>query len=197
MKNIYKVLFFTLILLFFVLIDNVQANSISSIDMIIYVDQYGNAQVTETWNCTTDEGTECYHPYYNLDNSMITNLSVKEGSKSYSTTSPWNTSGSWASKAYKCGINYISNGLELCWGISEHGSHTYEVSYTITNFVAELSDAQMLYWTLIPYDFSEPIGKVYIKIYSDFGYASDTPVWGYGNKGGTCYVYDGYIEMRI
>ena len=195
MKKIYKILFFTFIFLFFVFINTAQANSISSINMDIYVDKSGNAYVTEVWNCNVTQGTESYHPYYNLGNSKITNLTVSENGRTYTTLSSWNTSASFDSKAYKCGINYISNGLELCWGISSYGSHSYTVKYTITNFVSQLTDSQMIYWTLIPYDFSNPIGEAYIKIYSDFDYDFDTPVWGYGKYGGTCYVYDGYIEM--
>lgn len=220
MKKVYKVLFFTFIFLFFIFVSNVDANSISSINMNIYVDNNGDAHVTEVWDCNVTQGTECYHPYYNLGNSKIINLSVSEGNKVYdhlgsletnksfsdgNTTytfhnnyySYWNTNASFADKAYKCGINKISNGVELCWGISKYGSHTYTVNYTITNFVSSLTDSQMIYWTLIPYDFSNPIGNVYIKIYSDFDYDFETPVWGYGNYGGTCYVYDGYIEVRI
>ena len=196
MKKIYKILFFTFIFLFLILITNVQANSISSINMDIFVDNSGTAHVTEVWDCNVTQGTESYHPYYNLGNSEITNLSVEENNRQYTTLSSWNTSASFDTKAYKCGINKISNGIELCWGISSYGKHTYTVKYEITNFVSELTDSQMIYWTLIPYDFSTAIGKAYIKISSDFDYDSSTPVWGYGNYGGTCYVYDGYIEME-
>ena len=80
--------------------------------------------------------------------------------------------------------------------MSEYGSHTYTAKYTITNFVSETSDAQMIYWTLIPYEFSSSIGNAYVKIYTDFDIADTTDVWGYGNYGGTAYVYDGYIEMQ-
>lgn len=196
MKKIYKVLFLTFLFLFLVFIGNVHANSISSITMDIYVDNNGNANVTEVWDCNVSQGTESYHPYYNLGNSQITNLSVSEANKTYTTLPSWSTSASFDYKAYKCGLNKISNGVEICWGISSYGKHTYTVNYTITNFVSELTDSQMIYWTLIPYEFSNPIGRAYIKIHSDFDYSQDIPVWGYGNKGGTCYVYDGYIEME-
>lgn len=61
----------------------VEANSISKIDMDIYIDKNGDAQVTETWTCSTNKGTEVYHPYYNLENSKITNLRVSEGTREY------------------------------------------------------------------------------------------------------------------
>lgn len=174
----------------------VEANSIQKISMDIYVKENGDAQIKEVWNCNTSQGTEVYHPYYNLGNSQIKDLTVREGSTKYTTLSKWNTSGTLSSKANKCGLNKISNGVEICWGISSYGSHTYTVEYTITNFVSELTDSQMIYWTLIPYDFSTSIGQVYIKIYTNFKILDTIDVWGYGNYGGTAYVYNGYIEMQ-
>lgn len=174
----------------------VKANSINKISMDIYINNKGEATVTEVWNCTANQGTEVYHPYYNLGKSQIKNLTVREKGINYETLSSWNTSGTLSSKAYKCGINKISNGVEICWGISEYGSHTYTVQYTITNFIAQLTDSQMLYWTFIPYDFSNSIGKAYIKVHTDFKIPDTVGVWGYGNYGGTAYVYNGYIEMQ-
>lgn len=195
----FKYLKLVLISVVFILIlgfkTQVQANSINSIDMDIFIDDYGNANVTEVWNCRTNEGTESYHPYYNLGNSIITNLTVSDRTQSYTTLERWNTSGSLSSKAYKCGINKISNGVELCWGISNYGNNTYTVKYNISNFVSELTDSQMVYWTLIPYDFSVPIGSVKIKIHSNSYFEDTIDVWGYGNYGGLCYVNNGSIYM--
>ena len=197
MKKILKIfLMFIFCLLIFSISKNVEANSISRIAMDIYVDNNGNATVNETWTCTTNTGTEVYHPYYNLGKSKIENLTVRENGKNYQTLSSWDTSGTLSEKAYKCGINKITNGVELCWGISSYSSHVYEVSYTISNFIAELKDSQMLYWTFIPHDFSNSIGSAYIKIHTDFDIPDSVDVWGYGNYGGTAYVYDGYIEMQ-
>lgn len=175
---------------------NVEANSIDKIAMDIYVNNSGDATVTETWNCNVSQGTEVYHPYYNIGNSQIKDLSVTDNDKAYTTLNFWNTSGTLNSKAYKCGINSVANGVELCWGISEYGIHTYTVKYTITNFVSQLTDSQMIYWTLIPNNFSNSIGTAYIKIHTDFNIPSYVGVWGYGNYGGSAYVYGGYIEMQ-
>ena len=197
MKKTLKIfLIFLFALILFSLGKCVEANSIQKISMDIFIDNNGDAQVTETWNCKVTQGTEVYHPYYNLGNSQIKNLSVTDGNTKYTTLSSWNTSGTLSSKANKCGINKISNGVELCWGISSYGSHTYTAKYTITNFVSELTDSQMIYWTLIPYDFSTSIGQLYIKIHTNFKIADTIDVWGYGNYGGTAYVYNGYIEMQ-
>ena len=197
MKKIVKIsLIFIFCLLIFSISKKVEANSISKIAMDIYVDNNGNATINETWTCTTNSGTEVYHPYYNLGKSEIENLTVKENGRTYQTLSSWDTSGTLSEKAYTCGIHKITNGVELCWGISSYGSHVYEVSYTISNFIAELQDSQMLYWTFIPYDFSDSIGSAYIKVHTDFDIPDSVDVWGYGNYGGTAYVYDGYIEMQ-
>ncbi len=197
MKKTIKILFvFIFALALFSIGNKVQANSIQSISMDIFVDNNGDAYVTETWKCNVTQGTEVYHPYYNLGNSVIKDLTVMDGNTEYEQLEYWNTSGTLESKANKSGINQLSDSVELCWGISQYGSHTYTAKYTITNFIAETSDAQMIYWTLIPYEFSNSIGNAYIKIYTNFDIADTTDVWGYGNYGGTAYVYDGYIEMQ-
>ena len=174
----------------------VNANSIEKISMDIFVDDSGNATVQEVWNCNTNQGTEVYHPYYNIGNSKITDLNVSENGKTFTNIGNWDTSKSIKEKANKCGINKESNGVELCWGMSSYGSHIFNVNYKITNFVSELTDSQMIYWTLIPQNFSTSIGKVYIKIHTNFNIANSVGVWGYGNYGGTAYVYNGYIEMQ-
>ena len=196
MKKVFKILFFALLAYaLFTLGKTVSANSINRISMDIFVDSNGNANVTETWNCYSNQSTEIYHPYYNLGNSEITNLSVSMDSTQFETLSSWDTSASFDEKAYKAGINRVSNGVELCWGISEYGTNTYRVNYTVTNFVSNLTDSQMIYWTFIPYDFSDRIGQVFINISSDLYFPSSIDVWGYGNEGGTAYVDNGTITM--
>ena len=194
MRKLSKVVFLSVILFIFPLV--VKANSISKINMDIYLDDNGTAHVTETWSANLNQGTEGYKPYYNIGNAKITNFKVSENGKEYTYDDYWNTNSSFDDKAYKNGINYISNGLELCWGISEYGYHDYVLTYDIEGFVASLTDADMIYWTLIPYELSSKPGDVHIKIYADDYFSQDLDVWGYGNYGGTAYVYDGYIEMN-
>lgn len=188
-----KILIF---LIGFMFIGNVSANEIKSINMNIYIDNQGTAHVTETWDANLTSGTEGYKPYYNIGTSEFENFTVSMDKTEYTPLNNWSVSGTLTSKSYKSGINYISNGLELCFGISSYGKHIYTLKYDITNFVTRTNDADMVYWTLMPYDFSASPDKVYIKIYSDFEYENTLDVWGYGNYGGTAYVYDGYIEME-
>lgn len=194
MKKIFKFISIAILLFIFPLV--VKANSISKIDMDIYVDDNGTAHVTETWSANLNQGTEGYKPYYNIGNASITNFKVSENGKSYTYKDYWNTDDSFDEKAYKNGINYISDGLELCWGISSYGYHNYVLTYDIEGFVASLDDADMIYWTLIPYELSSKPSDVHIKIHTNNYLSDSVPVWGYGNYGGTAYVYDGYIEMN-
>ena len=178
---------------------NVYANDIESIKMDIYVDQNGDAHVKEEWVADLNEGTEGYKPYYNLGQSQITDYTVTMNGKNFSTLNYWDVDASFYNKSYKAGINKITDGYELCFGISEYGTNKYIMNYTITNFVSQTADADMIYWQLIPYNLSDKPEYVYVKIYSDFSYADDLPVWGYGygdsNNHGYAYVYDGYIEL--
>ena len=197
MKKILRIFLIMIFLItIFSIFQVVEANSIQKISMDIYVDSNGDAHITEIWECKTTEGTEVYHPYYNLGDSTIKDLTVSEGGKQYTTLLYWDTEGTLSNKAYKCGLIRKSDGIEICWGMNSHGVHSYEVKYTITKFVSELTDSQMIYWTLIPYEFSSKINSAYIKIYTDFNIEDTIDVWGYGNYGGTAYVYDGYIEMQ-
>lgn len=190
----FSIILFTIV--FMISFNVVNANSISSIDMDIFIDESGDAHITEVWDCFAVEDSEWYHTYNNLNRSEIKNFSViDEDGIVYEFVSDWNIIGSFQDKKYKCGLNYTSKGTELCFGISEYNARKkYTAQYTITNFVTNLNDSQMIYWTLV--DFSQKIGKVYIKIYSDFKYDSSVGVWGYGNYGGIAHINDGYIEMQ-
>lgn len=196
MKKI-KYLLFLIIGLCFT--NTVYANDIKSITMDIYVDNFGDAHIKEVWNANLFSGTEGYKPYYNMGNSKIINYQVSMNGRAFTTSSYWNVDASFESKKYRAGIHTISDGYELCFGISEYGNNTYTMEYTITGFVARVDDSDMIYWTLIPHDLSDKPKYVYIKIYSDFKYEDTLDVWGYGygNKKnqGYAYVYDGYIEL--
>ena len=190
MKKVYAIIGIILILMCSV----VQANEMRSIDMNVFIDENGNANVTETWQYYSDSGTECYHSYKNLGNSKIKNLIVSDDVMTYEILDGWDVNGSFDDKKYKCGINNTSDGIEICWGISEYGNKDYVVNYVITNFVSELNDSQMAYWELIPQGTAPQ--EASITIWSELDYEDTLPVWGYGNYGGFCYVADGKIEMK-
>ena len=65
-----KLLILSIVLLF-ISYTNVYASSIDTIDMDIKLDENGTATITETWKANVTQGTEGWHPYYNLGNSEI------------------------------------------------------------------------------------------------------------------------------
>lgn len=184
------------LVLFITSISLVKANTISGIYMDIYVDIEGTATVTETWEANVSEGTEGWHPYFNIGNSKITLLAASMDNKPFSILDYWNENSSLSGKAYKAGLYYPeSNEVDICFGITSYGTHTYKIKYTISNFVSTTEDSDIIYWTLFPYDFSARPDNVTIKIYSDEKFSNTLDVWGYGKYGAPCYVYDGRIEM--
>lgn len=193
MKTLKRLLVF---IFFFLFMSTAKANSISSINMDIHVDNNGTAHIKEIWNANLNEGTEGYKPYYNLGNSEIKNFKVSLNGKTFTYMPSWNINASFDNKAYKNGLNISGEKVELCFGISKYGNNSYVMEYDITNFVSVVEDAQIIYWTLIPQQLSSTPDKIYIKIHSDFRYEDNLDVWGYGNYGGEAYVYDGYIEMK-
>lgn len=194
-----KIKYFLILLVSIFFIGNVNAQDIKEINMDIKISQDGTAHITENWIIKFDKNedlTEVYKPYYNLGSSEFKNFKVSLNNNNYTYIDNWDIDEDFNYKKYKNGFNYTDEGIELCWGISEKGkTNNYKISYDITNFVAKVSDADMVYWTLVPHNLNDSPEKVYIKIYSDFKYDSDLPVWGYGNLGGYAYVYNGYIEM--
>ena len=181
----------------FLFTNQVKASSIDSINMDIYVDKNGNANIEETYKANVTEGTEGYHPYFNLGNSTIEFNSVTDDLGNNYSVKDWDINDSFGTKAKKFGVYKTGDEVDLCWGITKYGNRTYKLNYKINNFIYKTTDEyQVLYWTLIPKGLSSSPGKVYIKIHSDEAYSKELPVWGYGNYGGIAYVYDGYIEFQ-
>ena len=175
-------------------INGVKAESISSIKMDVYVDSNGDAHVTEVWEAYPTEKTEYYHAYYNIGESSITDLKVKDEEHEY-TYIDWDVDGTIDDKKYHYGYNYDYDGVELCFGKSSYHRHTYTLTYTIKNFVYNTTDdKQVMYWTMLNKVNPAP-SSVEIKIYGDTPFSDTLPVWGYGNYGGEAYVYDGAIYL--
>ena len=186
--------------IFFLLILSVKshANSINSINMKINIDKNGNAKVEEEWDATLSQGTEGYRAFKNSKYSdiSISDFSVEtDNGKEFTTLSSWNTSASFDSKSYKCGIHKISNGVELCWGISKYGTNKYILKYTINNFVSQYTDNQGIYLNLINLD--QAVGEAKITISSDVAEFSldNSRIWGFGYEGDIVFS-DGDIVMN-
>ena len=184
------------ILCFFSSIMIVNASSIDEIKMDIYIDEDGTATITETWNAYVNQGTEGWHPYFDIGESEIEVIEASMDGKEYEIESYWNEQASLSGKAYKAGTYRVdSRELDVVFGVTDYGRHEYQVTYKITNFVSTLTDADVIYWQLMPYDFSTEPGNVIITISSFFEIPDSVDVWGYGKSGAPCYVADGKIHF--
>lgn len=192
MKRI-KYLIFSLMLVF-CSITFVKANTIYSIDVTAELDNEGNAKITEVWNMSVDKGTEVYKPMGNFGNSEIGNFHVSENGMDYLSLNTWNTNGTLESKKNKNGINYTSNGIELCWGMGSYGKHTYTLTYDVSNAIYNVDDAQVLYWKFINDNMNPAPQKFSVTVKGPNYYEDTLDVWGYGYKG-YAYVSNGVISM--
>lgn len=169
-------------------------NDIYSKNANIYINKDGSANVTETWDVKGQDGTEWYIPLTNLGQSEILNYSVSMDGKDL-TSKSWNINESISKKAGYYGINYVDNGLELCFGKTDYKRHTFVVKYTITNFVFTTSDADVISWRIFEYQNSSTNWENFtVNIKSFYSFPDTLDVWGYGYKG-YAYVKDGVIQM--
>jgi len=193
MKKITKVLL--ILYCFSIFVFDVRAdNIVKSINITAQLEKDGTMHVTEIWNMNTDEGTEVFKEELNLGQMKITNFKVRDTNKEYTELSLWNVNGSFNDKKYKYGINYVSNGIELCWGISKYGNNTYTITYDIENVIFNVNDAQVLEKRLIN-TLNTPAKSFSVVISGPYFYPNTLDVWGFGYKG-YAYVENGKIYMQ-
>ncbi len=185
-----------IILLLSILFINISVyaqNVIYKIDMDIYLDQNGNARVTEKWDVKGDNGTEWFKRYTNLGNSTITNFTVSmDGIKLEQKN--WNINESLEQKKGYYGINSLDEGIELCFGKYDYNHHVFTLNYDISNFVFNASDAQILYWNLIDKLEKVDFQKFSVTISSYYNFPDSLDVWGTGYNG-LAYVNNGKIYL--
>ena len=178
------------ILLFIIFMLPVKADDIYNIDMKINLEKDGTAKITETWNVKADDGSEWYKQLYSLGNSSLSDYVVYMDGKKL-TYKEWDINESISRKSGYYGINRTSEGIELCFGKKDFKKHTFTLKYTISNFVFNTSDSQVLYWTLFP---NVTLDDFSVEIDSYYTFPDTLDVWGYGHKG-YAYVENGKIKM--
>ena len=168
------------------------SNDIYSIDMDIYLDEQGNANITEVWDVKGSDGSEWYKGYTNMGNIDLANFIVSmDGMKL--TKKVWDVDENLSEKKGYYGVNTTSNGFELCFGKYDYKRHKFTLKYTLTNMVFNTEDAQVVYNTFIDRLSSVNFENFHVKISSYYKFPDNLDVWGYGYKG-YAYVKDGVIE---
>lgn len=161
-------------------------NHITELDITVELQSDGSAVFTERRSISTSSGTEHYIPITDIDGSDVVDFSVSEDGVPLSDDGSWDTNRTIEEKAGKYGIVHTADGVELCWGIGHHGESTFDVTYTITNFVQNLEDdAQAIYWTFVSRG-GDSISDLDISIVNADGSSfNDIKVWGFGYSGTT------------
>ncbi|MBQ3435773.1 MAG: DUF2207 domain-containing protein [Bacilli bacterium] len=186
-----KIKYFIVLLgLFMFLPLTAKADTISDVNMEIDVLEDGSANIVETWDVQASGGSEWYKQYKNLKNMEISNFSVsKDGVPLQEKT--WDVDESMSEKDGYYGINRISDGVELCFGKSDYQPHSFTMRYNISNFIFNVDDAQVIYFTLLP---KATVGNFSVRLKSFYQFPDKLDVWGFGYKG-YAYVKDGVVEM--
>ena len=170
----------------------VHASDIYSIDMDIYLDEQGNANIIEVWDVKASDGSEWYKGYTNMGNIDLANFTVSMDGMEL-TKKVWDVDENLSEKKGYYGVNTTSNGFELCFGKYDYKRHKFTLKYTLTNMVFNTEDAQVVYNTFIDRLSSVNFENFHIKISSYYNFPDNLDVWGYGYKG-YAYVKDGVIE---
>ena len=184
-----KKILFTL-LTFFCLMSVTHADSIYNIDMDIYLDENGTANITEVWDVKADGGTEWYKQLYNLGNEELFDFKASMDGNDLQYKN-WNIDESLTAKRGYYGINYVSEGLELCFGKGDMNRHEFTLNYKLSNFIINTDDAQGLYQTLLP---NVTLDNFNVTVRSFYEFPNSLEVWGFGYQG-LAYVEDGKIKM--
>ena len=182
-----------LMLLIFILLCPiwVYADHIYNIDMDIYLEEDGTAKITEVWDVEASSGSEWYKALYNLGTEEVSDFRVAMDGKDM-TYKDWNVNESLSAKSGYYGINYVSDGIELCFGKGDMKRHTFTLNYNLSNFVANVGDAQIIYQTLFP---NVTLDNFTVTISSFYEFPDTLDVWGYGGQY-LAYVANGKIELN-
>ena len=186
-----KKLFYLLSLFLFMVPISVRADHIYRVDMKIDILENGTANIEEIWDVKASSGSEWYKTMYELGNSELSNFKVLMDNKELKYNGSWNINGSLKEKDGYYGINNTSRGIELCFGKSDMKRHIFTLKYTLSNYVFNTSDSQVLYWTLMP---EATLDNFSVEVTSYYQFPDTLDVWGYGYKG-YAYVKNGKISM--
>lgn len=160
------------------------ADKLEKIDIHVMINEDGSARITEQRVVNLNEGTENFIIIENLSKSLIKDFVVKEDGEVYQYINNWDINASRSEKAFKNGIVETKDGYELSWGIGEYGKHEYMLEYTITNFIKQLQDSQVLFWRFVNDQTNIPPEEVTVVIETDTALSKSTEnIWAFGFDG--------------
>ena len=190
-----KKLFYIIICvtLFSILKVNAREN-VYNINMDIYLNEDGSANVTEVWQVDGDSGTEWFKQIQNLGNSEIKDFKVYRDNYPLLYRENWIVNETLENKKEYYGINKIENGIELCFGKYDYAPHTFRLTYTLTNAISNVADAQIFNWRLINNMPGINFENFKINIRGFYYFPDSLDVWGTGYQG-LAFVNSGTITL--
>lgn len=189
-KFMKKIFIFVLMLLMIAPISVKADDHIYSIDVNVYVEKSGSAYITEVWDVQADGGTEWCKLLSNLENAEVSDYYVLMDEKEMESME-WKSGGSVKDKAGRYGINYITGGVELCFGKSDNERHRFMFAYSLSDYVITTDDSQVIYHVLTP---KATVDTFFADIITYYSLPDDLEVWGYGYEGNS-YVSNGRIVI--
>src|SRR5699024_433834 len=175
---------------------NASTHELEALDIHVYIEEDGSAVITEKRVATLSEGTEKYIVIGNLGESTITDFQVYEDGKWYDYVEDWDVDGTREDKAFKNGVIEEKEHDELVWGIGEFGKHEYELTYTVTDFIKQLEDSQMIFWQCVNSDTNIPPQNVTVTIETDKPLDDGSErIWAFGFEG-DIHFEDGKIVAK-
>lgn len=159
-------------------------HELEALDIHVFIEEDGSAIITEKRIATLSEGTENYIVIGNLGESTITDFEVYEDGKVYDYVEDWNVDWTRKEKTFKNGVIKNNEHYELVWGIGKYGNHEYELTYTVTDFIKQLEDSQMLFWQFVNSETNIPPQNVTVTIETDKRLTKENEkVWAFGFDG--------------
>lgn len=165
-------------------------NNVSEIDIDVTVRDDGSAYIVQNWIGEFDEGTENYIPI-NTDDIAVTDFKVSDKNGTYTFVEDWIVNSGFGEKSRKCGINKTTDGIELCFGISEYGENRYTIEYVVEDFIKSYTDFDGTNFMFINPDMSTFPTDGHISIVLENGTElneKNSAIWAFG--------YDGNIEFQ-
>lgn len=177
-------------------------DKIHSIRILVTLSADGSADIRQTWDVSSDSGTEYFIPMMNLGGMWIEDLRVKdESGREFERIKQWDTDRSLEEKAYTCGVLEKGNDREICWGKGPHGRHQYEIRYKLINLVQAYPDADGFVSRFVNQGMNLPVDEASIKIvYGKEGqrksfHSANTTFWTFGHAG-TATIENGVFEAK-
>ena len=186
-----KIFLFVLLLLIPIGVD--ASNRIYDIDIDVNLNKDGSANITEVWDVDGDNGTEWYKVMNNLGNMELSNFTVSMDGRKLQYKN-WDVDESLSEKRGYYGINYTSDGMELCFGKYDYSRHRFTLNYTLSNFIINTNDSQIVTYKFIDGLSDVEFDNFSVDITSYYSFPDTLDVWGYGYKG-YAYVSNGKISM--